>query len=302
MKRLLKKQPETKGVKKLVKKPAPLGKNNSTGKSLKKPDPKPEKKLVVKKKADTGPSLPVQVRPVMPKGYKWKTLKTVDLVEGGVKLHRVDPTNMPKEFPVVHPKLAPNTVFRINKETGKCHGMVTVMPDGVNVAWDVCGGCNQHVSICTCRNGIIHGKGVEHIYISSLARSDGVDLGHPIDVTQHEFTQRAIYHYAQRQSKAPSWSRTEGDWKPSNGGTAPERPKRLTKAAERPTEPQKRLLKKPAKGGKTKGPVADVENLSISKLNKDAKGQSESAVDELTKRLSKPSTPTPGKRPRKKGK
>jgi hypothetical protein len=298
MKRLLKKTPEKKGVKTLVKKPAPIKWKDTTAKALKKPDPPAkETKQLVRKEAEVKPVLPVQVRPVMPKGYKWKTLKVPDLLSDGTKLHRVEPKSMPEVFPRTHQKLLPHTVFRIDKETGKCVGMLTVMPDGVNVAWDMCGGCSQHVSMCTCRGGVVQGKGVEHIYITSLARQEGVDLGHPTDVTQHEFTKRGVYWYAPKTTQ-PAWS-SEPGWKPKNSSGGGQAAKTLAKPSAGHAKPEKRLLSKSKKAGKSKGPVADVENLSMTKLNKDAKGHSESAVDELTKRLSKPSTPKPQKRLRK---
>lgn len=57
----------------------------------------------------------------------------------------------------------PETFYRYDEKKRRIECMVTMMPDGLTVAWDVCGTCAHHVRICTCP-AIRPGRGVIHLY------------------------------------------------------------------------------------------------------------------------------------------
>jgi hypothetical protein len=89
---------------------------------------------------------------------KKKTLFDPDPKIAGAYLVPLD-----KAFDVVgikvSPRVLPNTVVRVRKDgigddTGI--GLVTTLPDGTRVAWDVCGRCTQHIVNCVCKDGIYH--------------------------------------------------------------------------------------------------------------------------------------------------
>ena len=64
------------------------------------------------------------------------------------------------EWPKVQPGILANTYYRINTDSGELRCMVTVMPDGLRVAWDSCGKCHDTVKRCRCRSGIYHGRDI----------------------------------------------------------------------------------------------------------------------------------------------
>lgn len=43
-------------------------------------------------------------------------------------------------------------------------GLVTTMPDGVRVAWDICGRCHKHVTNCLCPDGVYHPSSIAWIW------------------------------------------------------------------------------------------------------------------------------------------
>lgn len=60
-------------------------------------------------------------------------------------------------FPKVQDNVLPNTYFRVpENEPDRLRAFVTIMPDGTHIAWDSCGKCHQHVSMCACKSGIYH--------------------------------------------------------------------------------------------------------------------------------------------------
>lgn len=48
-------------------------------------------------------------------------------------------------------------------EGGRLINLVTVMPDGIEVAWDMCDECTNHVRNCKCKRGIVSNRAVQLI-------------------------------------------------------------------------------------------------------------------------------------------
>jgi hypothetical protein len=68
-----------------------------------------------------------------------------------------------EDWPSTQAGLIANTFYRIDSSTKKLRCMVTVMPDGLRLAWDSCGKCHEHVIRCKCRSGIYHCSSVGFI-------------------------------------------------------------------------------------------------------------------------------------------
>jgi hypothetical protein len=77
-----------------------------------------------------------------------------DKVEG-CKL--IPASKRPKGFPKLQANALRNTYYRVNVDTPtRLRAMVTIMPDGLYVAWDSCGKCRNRVASCTCTTGLYH--------------------------------------------------------------------------------------------------------------------------------------------------
>ncbi len=69
----------------------------------------------------------------------------------------------------VHPTLPkvtgapPETFYRYNEKRRRVECMVSVMPDGLHVAWDTCGQCVHSIRTCRCA-AVRPGRGVIHFY------------------------------------------------------------------------------------------------------------------------------------------
>lgn len=57
----------------------------------------------------------------------------------------------------------PETFYRYNEKRQRVECLVTVMPDGLEVAWDTCGQCAFHIRACKCR-AIKPGRSVVRLY------------------------------------------------------------------------------------------------------------------------------------------
>lgn len=67
-----------------------------------------------------------------------------------------------KLLPLV--KSAPgDTFYRFDPKKNRVECMVTMMPGGLNVAWDTCGQCALHIRACTCR-AIVPSRSVVRIW------------------------------------------------------------------------------------------------------------------------------------------
>lgn len=205
--------------------------------------------------------------PSVGRKHKWKT-STLDAEEGVI---RVPASLVPDTFPSLSASSPPDTFYRVNKTTGDMAGLVTRMPDDVFVAWSYCGACGSAVELCGCKGGIIAPRSVEWIYVTTLVRSEGTRLEHPIDATHWDITKRGLYWY-----------------RPKSGSGRTYTP--LDRPVIKPQQsvPQK-PAQKPARLAKPGKPVAPEPELDLGKLGETAKSKSASAVDRLTKAMeSKP--------------
>lgn len=96
----------------------------------------------------------------------------------------VDPRTVRNEpyFPKLRPdRNLPRTYFRWDKKERRVRCMVTIMPKGVHVAWDVCGYCAAYFTLCRCADGLSTCRSVEYIYDAQRADLKGevFDYNHP---------------------------------------------------------------------------------------------------------------------------
>lgn len=283
MKKLLKK-PASSPPKKIIKPTAATKPSKPLKKKATVADKQPEKPVVKKalkkaeppeKKITSGPM------PEVPKGYKWKgKLDPMSARDEVKRFYRIKPEDMPPMFPKLNPIVPDNTVWRMNTLTGKTNALVTVMPDGVNVAWASCAICMNHVDRCICKNGIVMPKSIEWIYIRSKMSMDGIPTEGRSNAQASDVTARALYWYKTKESgrtfssssaaRTPVQTRTPASTRPA-----------ATKAAEQPSVAPRRLSKSKGKAA----PAVDVSNLDMSKLNKDAASRSKDMTAEVTKAL-----------------
>lgn len=73
-----------------------------------------------------------------------------------IPLHR-----RPKAFPKAQDNVLPDTYYRVNESDPELlRAMVTIMPDGLYVAWDTCGKCKEVLEFCRCQTGFYHPQSI----------------------------------------------------------------------------------------------------------------------------------------------
>lgn len=61
------------------------------------------------------------------------------------------------KFPKAQDNILANTYYRVQEsKPDTLVSMVTIMPDGLYVAWDSCAKCRQRVRFCECKTGFYH--------------------------------------------------------------------------------------------------------------------------------------------------
>lgn len=181
----------------------------------------------------------------------------------------VKPDDMPGPFPRPHDKMVPQTFWQIVKAENKVEQLVTVMPDGLRVAWGGCHLCHNDASRCICKVGFVHPRSIEHIYITQMMKKDGVEMQHngTVNVFHPEYQQRGLLHYVGKETGNVS-----------TGGTVI-RPTKIT------TQPRRSLRSKPAapeKRSLTRGkPAADLER----NYDTEAGSKADALTKELTRKL-----------------
>lgn len=58
----------------------------------------------------------------------------------------------------------PTTYYRVGAKSNKLKCMVTIMPNGLHVAWDFCGTCSLGLHGCTCHHGPTAPRHIEYMY------------------------------------------------------------------------------------------------------------------------------------------
>lgn len=178
-----------------------------------------------------------------------------DTIEG-CELH---PITTREGWPKVARNIIANTYYRVTKETDKVRCLVTIMPDGLKVAWDTCAKCHDHITLCVCRSGIYQPASVGYIRATYEVN---YPTERPTDYSEFFDPYDRKGGSIDRRSEIPKWDR-----KPY---TAPSSIKPRKQApAPIPT------TTKPEEGGLT---VKDIENLDLLELNKQAKQQAKKSV------------------------
>lgn len=271
-------------MRKTLKKPAP----KKGGKTLSKPKhvvrssslSSKEKKMTKTlsksvEKPSTGPI------PVFPTGWRPKGKKTTF---AGERCVFVKPEDMPRSYPRPHKSVPPNTFWRVNvkdHEKGLC--LVTIMPDGVNLAWNECALCHNTARRCVCEPGFLSSRGIEYIYIRTLASSEGENFDTPVDVTQYGVTSRALHWYLPKRGQ----QQPVGHVIRTKSRPAPERP------AEGRSRPARKALHKPQPAQQRRTlakPEFDASNVDLAKVNRDTEKKAADLEAEVMKRLSAPQT------------
>lgn len=119
-------------------------KNADTGKTLKKLEKKPTKKLGKKAEKWVGAN------------YKLVGLEVTG--EGHPKVSRYVP---------------PGTMRKINNDGARSSVFMTIMPGGLRVAWDTCGACMEWTGNCRCNAGVSAPRSIEYIYDQTVALQAG---------------------------------------------------------------------------------------------------------------------------------
>ena len=117
-------------------------------------------KLLRKKVTPAIEPSPEPVRPPLVKGKPDGAFPDCVLV-------RVDQAPKHPLFVRLNPKYNfKETYYRYDKKLKKVRCLVTVMPDGLRVAWDTCRYCSRYFSSCSCKAGIQACRSIEYIYDS----------------------------------------------------------------------------------------------------------------------------------------
>lgn len=258
-------------MRKVLKKPGAKG----GGKTLRKPrhivtspavNNNKEKKMTLTKPTKLPPPPKTGPEPVIPKGWEPKGKRTKF---NGEKVVFVKPDDMPQSFPRLNPFAPPDTFWRVKAKSHKDGlQLVTIMPNGVHIGWDTCAVCLNSAKRCICKDGIMHTRGIEHIYITTLAKSEGDELDSPVNIQHPSFTSRGRFWYRNKAASGPVGHVVRASSRPKHERPADGRPRPSGKALSKPR------LSKPAPK-----PEFDASKVDLAKVNKDATSK---AVDATT--------------------
>lgn len=165
-------------------------------------------------------------------------------------------------WPKTQPGILPNTYYRIDNKTGNLRCMVTVMPTGLRLAWDMCGKCHDTVARCLCRSGVYHGSSIGFIR-ATYDHSDwpGVKI---TDYSEYYDPFGRKHGEGVDRSDVTIWQRGPlADPKPPTTRTEARRAKQ--KVAK-----DIRDQVSPVSGGLT---VRDIENIDMAEVQKSAEAQ-----------------------------
>lgn len=136
----------------------------------------PQKKPLKRKQA----SAPAQS--VLTLTYDGKVTGKKDPFREGCVM--VDPKTAPSSpmfFRFNPDRTVPTSYYRFDKTKKRVTAVVSVMKDGLHVAWDTCGACFNYLHLCRCPNGISASRSVEYIFDSTNAILAGEEwsIHHP---------------------------------------------------------------------------------------------------------------------------
>lgn len=182
------------------------------------------------------------------------------------------PKSNPDFTPIRKDMLIPGTYWRIDPATKTIRCLVTIMPDGVYVAWWSCRACSANFSQCRCRYGITPPRSIEYIYdqTNALRAGDEWSIHHP--------HYKGSFTMALRPSSGPVWV------------PAPAKaPTPVRSAVVAPERPRKPLVRR-----KVEAPAPDL-NVTAN-YDAEAAGRADDLTKQLHQRLTrrqKPSDPKP---------
>ena len=93
----------------------------------------------------------------MKKVIRVKRTRVDDTVEGCVL---VPVTGGKAHYPKVQSNVLLRTYYRVVVDDDRVRAMVTILPDSTRVAWDSCGKCHNHITICQCTYGVYHPQSI----------------------------------------------------------------------------------------------------------------------------------------------
>lgn len=151
-------------------------------------------------------------------------------------------------YPATAKNILPYTYYRVVESEDRVRAMVTIMPDGLHVAWDSCARCLQHIVRCPCKSGVYHSRSIGWIRAT-------FDINYPTErVTEYS----KYYDPWQRHADSPINRLESGIGRVPGAGDTPKRKKA-----------------KVVDGGLT---VNEIENIDLAKLNQAATKQAKRTV------------------------
>lgn len=189
-----------------------------------------------------------------------------------------------------------STYYRFNPETKIVESMVTVMPDGLSVAWWLCRICKQDVKYCKCARGVSVCRSIEWIYDKTVAHMAGQEW----DINHLNYSGSLTRAYRERNlPRVPDWERgrnvTTAEERAAARAAQGPRPLKPAGGGSKALSPTKGVLKptqRPARKGLA--PKVDLEKLDLADLGDAAADEAADLTAQVRKAL------TPAKRPVKK--
>lgn len=246
-------------------------------KVLKKSAPAPPVKTLSKKslskppapvKRDLHPVVPASVKKSIRKDH-YKENFLIDISDGPIRMN-------PK-------RNIETTYLRVGKADRRIKSIITIMPDGVHLSWDVCGVCHQYFTLCPCPMGVSAARSVEYIFDKTNAdmKKEPWDYHHPnyrgsLTKADREARQNRMDSRIIGPGFVPTIPGQEDPAEAREGGkkrlSKPGGPKTLTKPSKPLTRPSKPLPK---------------EAEDIGALNRAADNMAEAMTKRLQKSMEK---------------
>jgi hypothetical protein len=261
----------------------------------------PSKRLL--KKTGPPPLLPPKrLMTTLPK-FKEADVPTWRNSEDAALVHHSKTPDHPHYVKVDTAMCPDATYFAVNRSIRNPFALVTVMDDGLCVAWSSCGTCHRQFKMCSCKRGIAAPRSVEYIYDktrATLAKEEW-NYVHP--------NYRGSFRIKIEEARQRAWEKR-------NAVSTARAVIRKPEAKERPSEPRKtrsgkpllrkaaRSVERPPEPPKRQRKAATVLEGAVTSTKVDSKVIDRAAskdADDITKRLLGGST-KPLLRKRKEGK
>lgn len=128
-------------------------------------------------------------------------------------------------LPKVGSDIADNTFYRFNEKEKKVQAFVTVDAAGHRLAWDTCGACQQHWTLCQCSAGVLHPDSVEWCIRKQAGWLAGEPINFDTGMDQYKKARRSGGGFKVSQSITPSKTTTKRSKKfvPDSAPAAPKR-------------------------------------------------------------------------------